>query len=120
MTLKATAQHTPGPWEASRMRLTPADKDRRSGFVINGPDKSELELPTRICDLRVPSGISGFAEGEANAKLIAAAPEMLAALSECITEEGSYAFGNGVDGMLRRLREINRIARAAIAKANAE
>ncbi len=70
------SKHTPGPWEQSRMLLSPKAKDRRCGFVVNGPDKPD-DLPTRICDLRVPQGVSGFEEGEANAKLIAAAPELL-------------------------------------------
>lgn len=68
--------HTPGPWEYGRMLVSPKAKDRRCGFVVNGPDTPD-DLPTRICDLRVPQGFSGFAEGEANARLIAAAPEML-------------------------------------------
>jgi hypothetical protein len=77
-----TVAHTPGPWNAERMLLTKASKDRRSGFVVNGPLPDDaLELPVRVCDLRVPAGMGGFAEGEANARLIAAAPELLADLS---------------------------------------
>ena len=71
--------HTPGPWEYSRMRLPPKEKDRRCGFVVNGPDVSD-DLPVRVCDLRCPVGVDGFSEGEANARLIAAAPDLLAAL----------------------------------------
>lgn len=69
---------TPGPWEASRMLLPPNVKDRRCGFVVNGPDAGD-DLPVRVCDLRVPSGISGFDEGRANANLIAAAPDLFQA-----------------------------------------
>ena len=84
--------HTLGPWEAERMRLTPQDKDRRSGFVVNGPDVSDA-LPVRICDLRVPQGMTGFAEGEANARLIAAAPELLAALENATDAMAREDFG---------------------------
>lgn len=72
-------KHTPGPWEHARMRLGAQQKDRRCGFVVNGPDDDGTpSLPVRICDLRVPAGVEGFSEGEANARLIAAAPELLA------------------------------------------
>ena len=73
--------YTPGPWQYLKMRLGPNATDRRSGFVVNGPDKEPL--PTRICDLRVPNGLNGYPEGEANARLIAAAPEMAEALADC-------------------------------------
>jgi hypothetical protein len=52
-------------------------KDRRSGFIVNGPDANPL--PVRICDIRCTPE-SPFAVSEANARLIAAAPELLAAL----------------------------------------
>ena len=69
-------QHTPGPWKHERMLLGNA-KDRRSGFIVNGPDANPL--PVRICDIRCTPE-SPFAVSEANARLIAAAPELLAAL----------------------------------------
>lgn len=69
-------KHTPGKWSASRMILG-SSKDRRTGFVVNGPDAGPL--PVRICDLRC-SPESPFAMTEANAQLIAAAPELLEAL----------------------------------------
>lgn len=76
------------------MRLSPKAKDRRCGFVVNGPDNSE-DLPTRICDLRVPCGISGFAEGKANADLLAAAPDLLKVVQAMVAdlEEKLVALG---------------------------
>lgn len=86
-----TATHTPGPWEYHRMLLPTNSKDRRCGFVVNGPDAivgpdcdEPLELPVRICDLRVPAGIDGYREGEANAKLIALSPKLLDLLARAL------------------------------------
>jgi hypothetical protein len=84
-TMKVT--HTPGPWTSSRMLITPHTKDRRCGFVVNGPDNPDDGLwGVRICDLRVPSGMEGFQEGEANARLISAAPDLLKACELLLTE----------------------------------
>jgi hypothetical protein len=71
-------KHTPGPWEYERMLLG-ASEDRRSGFVVNRQETAPDGWSTRICDMRC-SPEKGFAECEANAQLIAAAPELLAAL----------------------------------------
>lgn len=101
--------HTPGPWQYGRMLVSPKAKDRRCGFVVNGPDKPD-DMPTRICDLRVPQGFSGFAEGEANAQAIAATPELMEAC-ELIAALPLENFSGCTVG------EAIRAARAAIAKA---
>jgi hypothetical protein len=113
------SKHTPGPWNYDRMLLSPNTKDRRCGFVINGPDVQEDDLPTRICDLRVPRGVSGFAEGEANARLIAAAPELLSALEALakIGEGGTIQINETGKPTWNALDAVKEIARAAIAKA---
>lgn len=55
---------------------------------------------------------------EANARLIAAAPQMLAALDDCITNENCTAIATcDVAYMIRRFKAINEICSAAIAKA---
>ena len=59
-------------------------------------------------------------ESEANARLIASAPELLAALQECITEEGATCFAHKdthPEYMERRINYITNLARAAIANA---
>ena len=71
------SNHTKGKWTASRMLLAATEKDRRSGFVVNGPDADPL--PVRICDIRTSPEMP-FAEARANASLIASAPDMLEAL----------------------------------------
>jgi len=71
-------KHTEGPWTHERMFLSEGVKDRRSGWVVNGPNEKN-EFPTRICDMRTHSG-KDYPTTEANAALIASAPEMLEAL----------------------------------------
>jgi hypothetical protein len=102
------------------MMIPPRAKDRRSGFVVNEVNDTR-EFGTRICDLRVPKGMDGFREGEANAILIAAAPELLDALRLCITDDAAHCLQHQETpgAMARRLRAINELARAAIAKATA-
>ena len=81
------SQHTPGPWKYDRMFLGDS-KDRRSGFVINGPENDTI--PVRICDIRC-SPESPFAVSRANAQLIAASPELLSALSALVSRIEYYS-----------------------------
>lgn len=53
---------------------------------------------------------------EAHAKLIAAAPELLEALCQCVTEDGATAW-KSAQFAGQRIEAISHIARAAIAKA---
>ena len=102
-------KHTPGPWSSDRMILG-SSKDRRTGFVVNGPEADPL--PVRICDLRC-SPESPFAMTEANARLIAAAPELLEALKLALPvlqdHQNLYRSVNAAAAFTQ--------ARAAIAKA---
>lgn len=60
-------------------------------------------------------------DGESLGKLFAAAPEMLEALDNCITNENATCIvQNDVAYMIRRFKAINQICRAAIAKATGE
>jgi hypothetical protein len=110
--MNANAKHTPGPWTAHRMLITPKAKDRRCGFVVNGPDDKPDDLPTRICDLRVPAGMDGFREGESNARLIATAPALLSALHACLGDLADIVRAEGGDESPAMIQ-----ARAAIAQA---
>ena len=66
--------HTPGPWEL----WFSEDSDNRGAFVVRGgskePHGTDMVIAKR--DIGTPNGD----EGEANARLIAAAPELLDAL----------------------------------------
>ncbi len=105
------SKHTPGPWEHDMQ------------FIVC-PDSSGLHH-----DLYVAEIVQEDEEGrcvdedqqDANARLIAAAPELLEALLECVTDDGAHCMTdesrNSASIARRRLDEITRIARAAIAKA---
>jgi hypothetical protein len=97
-------QHTPAPWIPT---LNPSN-DHEAEVLTRGV--------RRLCVARCGHGD----EAEANARLIAAAPELLAALQECITDEGATCFARRdthPEYMDRRINYISDIARAAIAKA---
>lgn len=97
-------KHTSGPWKVYN----------------NVGRKGEIGVIAEAAPCVIASGFSekywpGIAR--ANAELIAAAPEMLAALEECITDKGAYCMGRGIEDLKRRIEAINAIAQKAIAKA---
>ena len=73
--LKQTAQHTPGPWFT--------DIDNTSGQVgrVRASHKGGRD---NVCVAEVPSA-KDSAEREANAHLIAAAPDLYAALADLLS-----------------------------------
>lgn len=93
-------KHTPGPW--TTQTYTP-------GFDQDGdPFEDQIRVITRTCE--VASGI----QCEADARLIAAAPELLGALQAILEEAGPQYGNDDGPGCVNRMA---RIARAAIAKA---
>lgn len=81
------AEHTPGPWEATHRLSSIGDPLKNGRFVIlqRGSNKKEDFF---ICEMPFAVVRGGDArECEANARLIAAAPELLAAL-ESIRDAG--------------------------------
>jgi len=60
--------HTPGPWEATEARVY-------QNFTVCGQPSSRL-----ICSCHTHSDYTPWTEQNANARLIAAAPDLLAAL----------------------------------------
>jgi hypothetical protein len=65
-------QHTPGPWEYKKWQYSPVDD-----FIIQNKDENNKQPLTYVGTVRkrIKDG-----EAEANANLIAAAPELLEAL----------------------------------------
>ena len=94
------AKHEPGPWTVSPKE--PFREDEGGCVAINADEWHELAIVFLHSD--------GGPEGEANARLIAAAPDLLAALVELTDIEGPLP-GN-VEWYHR--------ARAAIAKATGQ
>jgi hypothetical protein len=97
-------KHTLGPWKHEKMLLPPRIKDRRCGFIVNASDGNDC----------VPWGIWGFSEGDANARLIASAPELLEALEACLPWVSDY---NCSLDDAEQAKEAMAKARAAISKA---
>lgn len=100
----APAQHTPGPWTA---------QINQCHHAVLSLDGSDIAL-VRASDF----------DSEANARLIAGAPELLAALEPLAREVGKYidhcrAMNPAVrhSGQGKELIAIHEAARAAIAKA---
>ena len=135
-------KHTPGPWKLELVRW--AESAPISGFGISAEGKTpwlcsagaseRANHCTVVADEHIEQGVTtGFSasEAEANARLIAAAPELLAALSGMIglLDANAYALAcklgtqghddepepESIDGFNRNPR-IER-ARATIAKA---
>lgn len=104
----AEGDHTPGPWHINYHGGQTTDA------YVWGPDGTKRGCIARVnlCGL----DRDDFTARSGNARLIAAAPDMLAALRDCQTDEehiDSYDWPRA----LRALRQINKIARAAIARA---
>ncbi len=88
--------HTPGPWEHTGQGDIVGKED--NGYGLGYVDVCSVYLRT----------VRG--RTNANARLIAAAPDLLEALSEIINDGGKFVMTN----------ETHRKARAAIAKARGE
>jgi len=95
------AKHTPGPWHVGVRQAEQIVYDENGWAVANAT---------------VHHGESNIPESKANARLIAAAPDLLAAL-EAIAEAASCGAGCHDDVMQDALQECGTLASAAIAKA---
>ena len=96
------AKHTPAPWTLEEHEHEPA--------VLIGNGTIEI---ARIY-------MTDFPAGKADSLLIAAAPDMLAALSECLTDDGAFCMvreHNQAENLKARIRAINATIREVIAKA---
>lgn len=98
------AQHTQGPWKAQGARVAKIHIHKSRGH----------EFTTEIIDCGPKfNGFTPRSEQEANARLIAAAPELLEALEESLSALEYVADIRGINGDNVTLSKI----RTAIAKA---
>ena len=100
--MEQKAAHTPGPWNCNRSSA--------SGYDIVCSENS----PTDVCVISRRDKTTG--EIDANARLIAAAPELLEALREFVSLMPS-AEGLGGHAPIGAFQIVADLARAAIAKA---
>lgn len=98
--------HTPGPWRYDPYRELPGF--REPAGVDTGKGRWVVEY----------AGMTPHKEFEANARLIAAAPELLEALIAMEEEKSDYMTINKLGDPAKET--TNKIARAAIAKATGE
>lgn len=98
-------KHTSGPW------------------FVNGPWNIQADTHTEIPVITAhitPLRNGSLHEREANARLIAAAPELLSALTDIERKLTRSGFGLRVDGLHDDADGTLKILRAAIAKATGE
>lgn len=104
------SKHTPGPW---RICI-------RNGYLRVEADQGKAWNNPTICDL------AEFDNAKANARLIAAAPELLTATKECADALANIinAAGNGqpysVDDLVKLFADIRCLGDEAVAKATGE
>lgn len=105
--------YTPGPWKIVE-RETFADNSVYPRYIVGGPD--ELDVCYLESLYAANSSTPGSVRREADARLIAAAPELLDALTALLAEAEAFAKA------IRPYANSEAIAasRAAIAKAKGE
>lgn len=91
--------HTPGPWHVDDVRVLSKD-----GALV-----------AAVFETCPSPRASGAAVQRANSRLIAAAPDLLSALYDCITEDPDAVISAG--RAKRRLQAITLTAQAAISSA---
>ena len=103
-------KHTPGPWE---VRADPSHYDSFTTVVAGSGEQRKGMLRELIVEI---GGWAGIETAEANARLIAAAPDLLAACQRLVTLiDESDQWSDVVSGTA--MGEIVNEARTAVAKA---
>lgn len=98
--------YSPGPWKA---KLIPSSLKRNNHWQVTAASPHVDGKWQQVCEMNGPWDTKNY---KANALLIAAAPDLVAVLASCITDDaqGIVDRGNGA----RRLDHITRLARYAI------
>ncbi len=102
------SKHTPGPWMANEWRASENGEEVARGWEIV---KDGYLLPMADCDSE------NYEESTANARLIAAAPDLLEALQR-ISLAKPDQLDHSIDVAI--IERCANVARAAIAKATGE
>lgn len=113
------AKHTPGPWAPSAIGFmtNEGQKPIMSG-AIDDPERKRVALVDCQTPFKRGQGHkTDCAERDANARLIAAAPDLLEALSAWIDFRDGSLGHHATRTMAERMEHIATQARAAIAKA---
>lgn len=106
--MKQSSQHTPGPWIASGSQILQGGQLKDWKLVIASlPSRSDLQP-------KLDSAAKNYGERNANARLIAAAPELLEALRGLYSSLAWHIDNHGHFGMDQKRMDA---ARAAIAAA---
>ena len=100
------SEHTPGPWTAEHHKFN----DGKEVYYINGPNGA-LGYPVLVAQVQ---------NDEADARLIAAAPDLLAALDKAAYELHQGMVLQDSKRGERRLQNLEAQIRAAIASAKEE
>lgn len=103
-----TANHTPRPWKAEIEEHQGTGSWYAAAIGVGSPFQGDYRTVARVCSAEHAYDDGEQAQAEADARLIAAAPELLAALE--ILVDGCKHWSN-------QETEVLVIARAAIAKA---
>lgn len=114
--------HTPGPWSINEDKgyVSSTGEVDHGGFRIDAKDITQLAYVWRSNSRWGTNEPFGAAEAEANAHLIKAAPDLLAALIYLVNAfEHPEATARGRRGILDHVPPALEQARAAIAKAGA-
>lgn len=105
-------QHTPGPWMAHGPAKPTPDAPEGGDYCIQDGGTNVIGEAF----YRVSAGVGGTRNAKANARLMAAAPDMLETL-EKINEWCCYASEEDTSARLMALQQIGVLARDAIASA---
>lgn len=119
------SDHTPGPWRFSRelnvFEVSPADDDAPSvAFVVAAPDLQHSAFNAEyFADKLTKTKLPEWDQAFANARLIAAAPDLYAALEELVAADDAFKEDYAIENQLRLRRAVD-AARAALALAKAK
>ena len=106
METSMTDKHTPGPWQAKERTTEPDNHGKYS--IYNSAENEYIAS----CDAYL-NGHHDTGKNQANARLIAAAPELLEALEEWSAPYIDYYVGFTESGITERLERTRAAIKAA-------